>query len=94
MNRKKMGIFIYEQQDGKVAFEMYSDTVKGKKLFDNFQGNSKEERATFIIIDWENNKSEMETKKLPDLGDKSDEPWGYRLGDGPIFEPPSDDEKI
>jgi len=87
--RKRLGVLLMEEPSGQVAVQFFGDPEDGTVAFRNTAGHlgDKPSRATFLEVDWEAGTVGMETKDLPVIKDPNAEPWGIRLGVGPIEEP-------
>lgn len=88
--RTTLSLMIMEGPDEKIAVEIYKDGPKALEAFANLRGQAgdKPSRATFLHLDQEaNSVIHYESKVLPQVKDADSEPWGYRLGEGPIKEP-------
>jgi hypothetical protein len=86
---------IMEGPDDKIAIELYKDGPKALDAFTNLKGQPSDppSRATFILIDFDKDSVvHFETKGLPILPDPQSEPWGHRLGEGPIEDPKKSEE--
>jgi len=91
----KLSLMIMEGPDGKIAIEIYKDGPKALEAFSNLVGKptDKPSRATFLLLDQEEGQViHYEKKDLPVPFDADDEPWGHRLGEGPIEKPEKSDE--
>lgn len=88
--RKTLSLMIMEGPEEKIAVEIYKDGPKALEAFTNLKGQpgDKPSRATFLHLDQEENSViHYESKNLPQVKDVDSEPWGHRLGEGPIEEP-------
>jgi len=79
-----------EGPDEKIAIELYKDGPKALEAFHNLKGEpgDSESRATFLLIDFDKDAVvHFEKKELPVIDDPNEQPWGHRLGEGPMDEP-------
>jgi len=89
--RDKLSFMIMEGPGDEIKIELYRDGPKALEAFRNLAGEPGDEptRATFLLIDFDRDAVvHFEKKDLPDVPDPGDEPWGHRLGVGPVEEPP------
>lgn len=92
--RKQLGIMLMEDDSGGVAVELFKQPEAAQEAFDQLVGRpgDKPSRATFFVVDWAQKETrDFQSKDLPIVQDPADEPWGYRLGVGPIDEPKEDE---
>ena len=92
--RPKLSLMIMEGPDEKIGVEIFKDGPKALEAFSNLVGKigDSPSRATFLLLDQEKGTViHHEMKNLPVLKNPDDEPWGHRLGVGPIEEPKKDD---
>lgn len=92
--RQTLSLMIMEGPDEKIAVEIYKDGPKALEAFHNLNGQptDKSSRATFLHLDQElNSIIHFETKHLPIIKDPNDEPWGHKLGVGPMDDPKDDE---
>jgi hypothetical protein len=80
-----------EEEDGKIAVQLFSDPDKAKESFDNMPGKIGQppQRATFIKLVYTNTVddivAEAWSKDLPVPQVPPEQmPDGYRIGEGPI----------
>lgn len=88
--RKTLSLMIMEGPDERIAVEIFKDGPKALEAFTNLKGKPGDppSRATFLHLDQENNSIiHYESKELPIIKDPNDEPWGHRLGVGPMDDP-------
>jgi hypothetical protein len=93
--REKLSILIMEGPDDKIAFELYKDGPKALEAFHNLAGKPEDppSRATFLHLDQtEKRIIHHEVRDLPIIKNPDDEPWGYRLGEGPMEKPEENKE--
>ena len=93
--RKCLSLMIMEGPDDKIGIEIFKDGPKALDAFSNLKGQPGDppSRATFLLIDYDKNAVvHFEKKELPVSSDPQDEPWGHRLGVGPIEEPEKSDD--
>jgi len=86
---------IMEGPDDKIGIEIFKDGPKALEAFHNLKGQpgDKPSRATFLLLDQEQGTViHYEKKDLPIIKNAEDEPWGYKIGVGPMDEPPEDKE--
>lgn len=91
--RKRLGVMFMEDDNG-VAVELFRKPDTAKAAFAELIGQPGDQpsRATFFVIDWEQQKvSDFQSKELPIVRGLDDEPWGHRLGVGLIDGPKEDD---
>lgn len=87
--RDKLGILLMEEEDGKIAVQLFADPAKAKESFDNMPGKIGQppQRATFIRLDYTAGVTVAEawSKDLPvPQVPPEQRPDGYRIGEGPI----------
>lgn len=95
--RKTLSLMIMEGPDEKIAVEIYKDGPKALEAFSNLKGmpGDPPSRATFLHLDQDSNSViHYESKELPIIKDPNDEPWGHKLGVGPVEEPKEDSGKL
>jgi len=83
--RERLGMLVIEDVAGKVSIQLFSDIEKALSMYRDLRGKPGDEvsRATFLTLSWPSG-CEMESRELPVLTDKSNEPDGWRVGVGPI----------
>ena len=92
--RKSLSLVIVEEPDGGVAIQLFKEWDVGSELFGSLAGKPGDEpsRATMLEIDWEGGAIvKFQVKELPVKVDREKEPYGHRLGVGPIAEPGESD---
>lgn len=88
-DRKQLSMLVMETDQG-ISIELYAAEAKALETFEQLAGKpyDKPSRATFLTLDWEKGGVTcFKAKDLPVLPDPDAEPWGHRLGVGPIDEP-------
>ena len=88
--REKLSLMIMEGPGKEVAVELFKDGPKALEAFNNLKGmpGDAPTRATFLLIDYDKGSVvHFDVKDLPVPRDPDDEPWGHRLGEGPIEDP-------
>jgi hypothetical protein len=85
--REQLGVLVVEEADGKVAVQLFERPDKAKESFDQLKGKPGDSpsRATFISLDFEGRKADVESRDLPVEEDRENAPDGYKLGEGPIW---------
>ena len=93
--REKLSLMIMEGPDDKIGMELYRDGPKALEAFNNLKGKPGDspQRATFVLIDFDKGGVvHFDSKELPIIDDPQKQPWGHRLGEGPIEEPKKSSE--
>ena len=90
--RNNLGLLLVEEPDGRVAVELFKRPEPALRAFDELAGTPGDapSRATFLVVDWDQGEvSEMRVRQLPARRGK--DPWGWKLGEGPVDEPEGKD---
>jgi hypothetical protein len=85
-----------EGPDEKIGIELFKDGPKALEAFHNLKGKPGDppSRATFLLIDYDKDAViHFEKKDLPIMPDPENEPWGHRLGVGPMEEPEKNEDE-
>lgn len=81
--RGKLGVLLMEDEDGKIAVQMFAEPNTAESSFDNLVGRvgQKPQRATFLKIQYDGElKVEAKAKTLPVAEDITRD--AFRLGEG------------
>lgn len=86
MNAVRMGLFLVEESDGRVAVQIFADPDAAEKMFKDLEGNPGDipSRATLVTLDFNARKVGAISRKLPCVVPADKRPDGWRLGSGPI----------
>jgi len=87
--RECLGIMLMESDEG-VAVELFQKPHSAEQAFEQLVGKpgDKPSRATFFVVDWKQQAvTDFKTKELPIVRDPDKEPWGHRVGVGPMEKP-------
>ena len=93
--RTDLGVLLMEDAEGKFKVQLFDHPDKAKEIFDQLSGTigDPKSRATFVKVTWGEKEtlSEVESVDLPRK--RKEEPWGHRLGVGPIAKPNQETEE-
>ena len=92
--RDRLALLVMEGADGKVEIELFKDPDSSRLAFESMAGKPHDPptRATFIELDWRDGfTSRADTVNLPKIRHPDDEPFGHRIGVGPIPDPEKDE---
>ena len=91
----KIGVLIMEESDGRFGIQLFADPEKARANFEQMHGRQGQPpaRATFLILDWQNVKFEVQARNLPmPVEDPEKRPDAWRIGEGPISFPKKSDK--
>ena len=93
--KTKLCFMIMEGPGDEIKIEVYKDASKALEAFKNLKGKPTDpkRRATFLLIDHERGAVvHFDRKDLPIIEDPKEQPWGHRIGEGPMEDPEKSSE--
>ena len=90
--RDKIGLFMLEDEEGKVSIQLYADIERLKEAFSNLVRleSNQSARATIVCLEFRDGVTveTAESKNLPvEQVPANERPDGIVLGEGPLFLP-------